>query len=357
MYNIFSGRKRSNTKNLPVLPILRKTLENNSRRLRTAIRSAVNFRINEDNTFVEKVKNLVQDLRNIPSHVFGEHRDCANIGYFNCSPTENENNYIPRMRDCGLLEDIELCFNRLVCNASSLIMNMDTNTAEQYNSIVCKFVGGKRINFSLKGSYQTRCQAAAISFNTRGTYYSVLSKKMPLQTRKYVAKMVKKRQLQKDSKNRTTRKQNKKTPTLPDRDYGPDATPEPDLTDDQFEKKKQAFLQSLEKTQEQLEDIEKKTRGQAANSYWLQERLYRLTASHFGDVCKMRKTTSSANKVKNILYTSFSGNEATRWGSEHEPFAIQQFEKEFGLQVRCYSIVFSYIHMSSTDLFILSIVT
>jgi hypothetical protein len=37
-------------------------------------------------------------------------------------------------------------------------------TAESYNSIVNKFVGGKRTHFSLKGSYEGRLYAAAISY-------------------------------------------------------------------------------------------------------------------------------------------------------------------------------------------------
>lgn len=42
---------------------------------------------------------------------------------------------------------------------------MDNNAAELYNSIVAKFVGGKRINFTSRRSYGTRCEVAAISYN------------------------------------------------------------------------------------------------------------------------------------------------------------------------------------------------
>lgn len=37
---------------------------------------------------------------------------------------------------------------------------------ECLNSIVAKLIGGKRINW--KESYNTRCEAAVINFNTRG---------------------------------------------------------------------------------------------------------------------------------------------------------------------------------------------
>jgi hypothetical protein len=47
--------------------------------------------------------------------------------------------------------------------------------AESYNSILNKFVGGKRINFSLKGSYEGRCHAATISYHTKGQFISPIS--------------------------------------------------------------------------------------------------------------------------------------------------------------------------------------
>ncbi|KAJ8968814.1 hypothetical protein NQ314_002076 [Rhamnusium bicolor] len=185
------GGKRSNSKNMPVLPGLRKIVENNVRRLRYSITSAVAYRTQSDASFTDKVSNLCKDLINVCSHVFGEHKNCKELAYFKCSPDKNANNYIPAMRECGLLDDIVVCFNRLVINANSLITNMDINIAEQHNAVVCKFIGGNRVNFSLKESYEACCEAAAVSFNARGDYY-----------------------------------------TLPDEDYGPDANPKPDLLEE-----------------------------------------------------------------------------------------------------------------------------
>ncbi|CAG9761285.1 unnamed protein product [Ceutorhynchus assimilis] len=191
---------------------------------------------------------------------------------------------------CGLLQDIDVCFNRLVFNAASLIYNMDNNLAESYDSEICKFVGGKRINFSKKGSYQTRCEAAAISFNVgSGDFHLAIGKAI-------------------------------------DKDYGPDATAEPDLTEEQYQFKKNIFLKELEKSGEEIEKLEKETRGQSGNPLWKQERSLRLTASNFGTVCKMRKTTSCENSVKNLLYSKFMGSSATRYGTEKEPLAIKAYE-------------------------------
>ncbi|XP_077535959.1 uncharacterized protein LOC144148274 [Haemaphysalis longicornis] len=49
--------------------------------------------------------------------------------------------------------------------------DVGNNGAAHYNSVVAKFVGGKRINYSLKGSYETRCFAASLSFNSKNAYH------------------------------------------------------------------------------------------------------------------------------------------------------------------------------------------
>lgn len=56
--------------------------------------------------------------------------------------------------------------SRLSNNANSLILDVDNNACEQFNSVINKFLGGKRINFSQKSSYSTRVQAAVVSYNS-----------------------------------------------------------------------------------------------------------------------------------------------------------------------------------------------
>lgn len=43
---------------------------------------------------------------------------------------------------------------------------MDNNICEQFNSVINKFLGGKRIYFTQKSSYSTRVYAAVVSFNS-----------------------------------------------------------------------------------------------------------------------------------------------------------------------------------------------
>lgn len=65
---------------------------------------------------------------------------------------------------------------RVVDNAVSLILDVTNNVCEQFNSVINKFIAGKRINFSLKQSYNTRVQAAIISYNTNGNFLNALHK-------------------------------------------------------------------------------------------------------------------------------------------------------------------------------------
>jgi hypothetical protein len=147
------------------------------------------------------------------------------IKYFNCQKDENETNYIDIMSICGLYEDIESCFKRLIDNAFSLILNMTNNLVEQYNSIVCKFIGGKRINFSLKGGYQTRREAAAVSFNSGSDYHRLVHKELIQKnphgsTKKSIVKMKKRKSYYEKSK--LSRKQvfKQKPVAPPDKHYG-----------------------------------------------------------------------------------------------------------------------------------------
>lgn len=62
---------------------------------------------------------------------------------------------------------IDSIVSRLSKNANSLILDVDNNICEQFNSVINKFLGGKRINFSQKSSYSTRVHAAVVSFNSK----------------------------------------------------------------------------------------------------------------------------------------------------------------------------------------------
>lgn len=51
--------------------------------------------------------------------------------------------------------------------ADSLLEDVDNNVCENFNSIVNKQIGGKRINYSQRGSYNIRLNTAVVSHNSR----------------------------------------------------------------------------------------------------------------------------------------------------------------------------------------------
>lgn len=300
----------------------------------------------EQVTFEEKIKLLEGDIRNAPSHVFGEHAKCNEIKYFKCSPPEDEVNLVPSMKLCGLYGDLEACLQRLIQNCTSLILNMDNNMAEHFNSIVCKFVGGKRVNFSLRGSYQTRCEAAALSFNLGCDYHKKLNEaitgRRPSQLMESYSSKRRRIRLRPKKKffHQTRRKM-----AVPDKDYGPEANIQPlSLEDKRYKELEEEFLKKLKKTPEEIDQLEKATIGQSGNPIWIQERSYRITASHFGQICKMRPTTPCTNTVKNLLYSKFTGNQATRYGIANEVHAKQAIAEHLGVEIENCGLFIDYEH-------------
>ncbi len=58
---------------------------------------------------------------------------------------------------------------------------------------------------------------------------------------------------------------------------------------------------------------------------WQQERRKRLTASVVGGIAKMKKKTKKSKKVQALLYSTFRGNQATRYGRSMEAVSIHQY--------------------------------
>lgn len=90
------------------------------------------------------------------------------------------------------------------------------------------------------------------------------------------------------------------------------------MNEEEFDTRKLEILSSLELSEEQRAELERNSRGQSHSTLWKEERWKRLTASSFGKVCKMRRNTSCVKTVKYLLYNTFGGNAATRFGMEKE---------------------------------------
>ena len=78
---------------------------------------------------------------------------------------------------------------------------------------------------------------------------------------------------------------------------------------------KESFYTTYVKvTQEEADGIEHNTQQQSDNSDWMKKRNKRITASQVGKLAKIKKTTKRGKKVEELLYSTFRGNKATRYG-------------------------------------------
>lgn len=119
--------------------------------------------------------DLKKDILNGPYHRLGQHINCDD--YF-CSGTKvGEKNLVPDAEKCGMMREIKYIISRLVNNASSLIEDVTNNLCEQFNSVINKHIGGKRINFSQGRNFETRIEAAVIAYNSK-KYLRTIHKKM-----------------------------------------------------------------------------------------------------------------------------------------------------------------------------------
>jgi hypothetical protein len=64
------------------------------------------------------------------------------------------------------------------------------------------------------------------------------------------------------------------------------------MSREEFEDKKLKLLDRLK-----LNELQSRTVGQSNSKEWRKERSKRLTASKFGKICKLRKTTSRTKSV------------------------------------------------------------
>lgn len=86
-----------------------------------------------------------------------------------------------------------------------------------------------------------------------------------------------------------------------------------------------SYVSGLTITQEEIEEMERTTRGQNKNSLWFEKRKSLLTASNFGKAAKNKVEPS--NKLKSILYLNFT-TDATQYGIESETKAVNLYIRE-----------------------------
>ncbi|CAI6350462.1 unnamed protein product [Macrosiphum euphorbiae] len=322
---------------------VRKFILKNIFRFRSDVTKAANhWRHLNGLTISQKMKGIRKDLSNGPFHRLGDHTNCET--YF-CDSKTNERNLVPEAVGGGIMSEIQNCVSRLIVNAESLLENKDNNICEQFNSLINKHVAGKRINFSSRGNYNTRVEAAVVSFNSK-QFLRKLHKKMTnnFSPGKFGKKYLKNHnRIVGNTKRRRalfpeTRKFKKtRTDNGPDEDYGLAEPLVDEISPEMFEEKKNQFLVSLKNSN--IDEIESNTRDQTNSEAWYRERRLRLTASRFGQICKMRSTTSCKNTVYNILYASEAQSKSLQYGRDMEDIARKEAQKIIGEQIQAIGLI------------------
>lgn len=274
---------------------------------------------------------------NAPLHSFGNHKNCK-VYYCSNSLTvpQNKNTDITlTIKNDPIWQRIDFITSSVAAHARSLIHDVDSNVVERFNGVIAKFVGGKRINYSLRQSYEGRCHAAVVSFNT-GMPLSKLQKKFLGQSPTGRLKRMESKRLQRlsTSKKYLRKKNRMLVLSYSTADYGEQCS-KPDLPLEVFERRQAAFLENLEENKRNREEIEKRTILQGDSSEWLELRRSILTASNFGKVVKKLEHTSCSNFVKSMLYPkSLSHVPSICHGKEHEKIALSQLSIQEGINIQ-----------------------
>ncbi|KMQ82941.1 hypothetical protein RF55_21408, partial [Lasius niger] len=316
---------------------VRNVVKHNILKIRKEIIEAATLRREERQPQHYQAMELQNDILNIPSHIFGEHKRCEARGRTckeNCDETKK--NYVLFLKLHGLYPKIESAVMYLSAYFESLLLNLTNNPAESFNSIICKEIGGKRINFGKRGSYNARIAGAVVQYNTQQVLTEVhqsMCKTVP----PIVENLEKRRQIKvaktRDSREAQGRQKKFKRESGTDRCYGPQSQ-KPDLPSDVFEQLQQNHLEKLFENGRNWQKIEVDTRNQNKSELWLSLRREMLTASNFGTVCRMRPTTSCAAAIKNILYPPSIDTAAMKYGRDKEEIARKELAIKLNKKIK-----------------------
>lgn len=147
--------------------------------------------------------------------------------------------------------------------------NQSTNIVENFNGIINKFVGGKRINFSLGSSYQYKCLGAAIHHNSKSGL-TRLNERIFNKTPKLIKKIEENRykKVLQNRKMSKTYTKNRKISYADSKDYG-EMCNQPDCNLEQLNILASSLIDRLKKQKQVRESLERETVNQTLSEKWV----------------------------------------------------------------------------------------
>ena len=225
-----------------------------------------------------------------------------------------------------------------------------------------KFDGGNQINWSQQGSWEGRCTGAGLHLNggpvwvptcwekgvsvpanTIYKHHATTLSKVVEQDRKRKSSLPAKQQ-HKKSRQASVDNSLSSRSSYSRYDGGPNATDVPqDFPPNHLQDLMISFYKiKIIVTQQRAKEIQLLTMQQrhdeVACSIWKAERRLRITSSIAGTIAKRRPTTQVGTSIRSMLYSKFSGNQATCWGLSQEKATAQQYTVENTTQVTGVSI-------------------
>ena len=94
------------------------------------------------------------------------------------------------------------------------------------------------------------------------------------------------------------------------------------------------FLQKVELCSisvDRVKEVERKTRGQASNATWFEERLKRITASHFGEICRATERRDKGKLASSLTSRKDISSASMRHGQKYESVAAEKAAAAFYL--------------------------
>jgi len=132
-------------------------------RFEISIRKAVNYY--QDKKTDDSWRELAEDIKNIPMHVFGDHSKCKMYFCKYLTPDELEENLVPQVSKMKFWKPLQQALNRLCVLSKSLVEKETSNKAECFMSIANKFMEGKRKNWGQGYMYRLKMASTVFSYN------------------------------------------------------------------------------------------------------------------------------------------------------------------------------------------------